>query len=54
MVVRSSSGIEANDVLNGLDNRIKSLPREQRGSSLVADPSGLIDRVNDLRRSTKD
>ena len=31
MAVRSSVGTEANEVLNSLDNRIKSLPREQRG-----------------------
>ena len=41
-------------MLNSLDNRIKSLPREQRGSSLNADPSNLLDRVNDMRRSTAD
>lgn len=53
LAVRNSVGTDASDVLNSKDNRIKSLPREHRGSSLVADPSGMIDRKQDMRRSTK-
>ena len=40
------------NVMSSLDNRVRSLPREQ-SSTLVPDASHVLDRANDMRHSTK-